>query len=76
MPEDDDLVKRQAAALVHRTRAAIVRTLLDNGEQSAERIWAALPDLAFPDVVYHLRVLEDAELVARDGDTWRLDTDA
>jgi DNA-binding transcriptional ArsR family regulator len=60
-------------ALIHPVRAAILRTLADHGEQSAERIWAALPEEAYPDVVYHLSVLKAAELVVRDdGGIWRL----
>jgi hypothetical protein len=42
--------------------------LADHGPQTAERLWSALPDLAYPDVVYSLRVLEAAELVRRDDD--------
>jgi hypothetical protein len=46
---------------------------MDGGEQSADRILAALPDLDYPHVVYHLRVLESAELAVRDSGTWSLD---
>ncbi|MDX6581183.1 MAG: Helix-turn-helix domain [Solirubrobacterales bacterium] len=56
-------------ALNHPVRRQILRILIDSGEprDSGEIIAAGLPDLSVSAVGYHVRVLESAGMISRDG---------
>lgn len=66
----DDRLHRRARALDNPRRRRI-SALLVGEEMATEDVAAAVEGLTWDNAAYHLRVLEEAELVERVGGLWR-----